>query len=217
MGTIYTLPVLTYPNFVPTGTGVVTTDNYDDCLYGINNSLLVCGNGTANGVGSGSNVANTICAWYINTEGSSDRYYYIAINRNSSWIHSTVSITDLSSSTFRSCGWGLTTNANEPLYGSNANYGYTMLVNPYSSVSEAERALGIGNYPITYRDTNCTHSGPNDAFVGNVVSVSYQFPEGYGIVNPSADIYATNNGAVIPSQYSNGVLTFTMPDPSQSG
>lgn len=65
--------------------------------------------------------------------------------------------------------------------------------------------------PIIYRDTNCSHNGPDLGIPGNVVTVNYTFPEGYGIANPSADVYVTNNGVAIPSQYSNGVLTFTMP------
>lgn len=67
---------------------------------------------------------------------------------------------------------------------------------------------------ITYRDTNCTHSGPTEAIIGDTVTVNYTFPEGYGIVNPSSDVYVTNNGVLIPSTYANGTLTFTMPDPS---
>lgn len=70
-------------------------------------------------------------------------------------------------------------------------------------------------YPITYRLTNCTApSAPTEAVIGDIVNISLQFTSGYGIVNPSSDVYVTNNGVVIPSQYSNGILTFTMPDPS---
>lgn len=70
-------------------------------------------------------------------------------------------------------------------------------------------------YPITYRLINCTaHSAPTEAAIGDTVTVPLQFTSGYGIVNPSSDVYVTNNGVVIPSTYSNGVLTFTMPDPT---
>lgn len=70
--------------------------------------------------------------------------------------------------------------------------------------------------PITYRLTNCTApSAPTEAVIGDTVTVPLQFSSGYGIVNPSSDVYVTNNGVVVPSQYSNGVLTFTMPNPSQ--
>lgn len=70
-------------------------------------------------------------------------------------------------------------------------------------------------FEITYRLTNCSApTAPQSARVGDTVTVPLQFTSGYGIVNPSSDIYVTNNGVIIPSQYSNGVLTFTMPDPS---
>lgn len=89
----------------------------------------------------------------------------------------------------------------------------------YGSREEARIALGFYDaYPITYRLTNCTApTAPAEAAIGATVTVSFQFTTGYGIVNPSSDVYVTNNGVVIPSSYANGMLTFTMPDPSQSG
>lgn len=72
----------------------------------------------------------------------------------------------------------------------------------------------IVNYPITYRLTNVTTTGPNEAAVGDTVTVPLAFPEGYGVVNPSSDAYVTCNGVLVPSTYSNGQLVFTMPDPS---
>ncbi len=87
----------------------------------------------------------------------------------------------------------------------------------YNSRNEALEAFaaGVSSHPITYRLTNCTApSAPTEATVGDTVTVPFQFTSGYGIVNPSSDLYVTNNGVVVPSQYSNGVLTFTMPDPS---
>lgn len=209
MGQVYTLPVLSYPNLVPIGTTVNTSTNYDDCLYGLNNSLLICGNGIDNGVGSGSNVANTISAWYINTEGSSDRYYYIAINKNSSWIHSTVSISDINSSSYRSSAWGFTVNANEPLYGSNDNLGYPMIVNPYSSLIEAEQALGI--YPITYHLTNCTApSAPIKAASGTEVVVNITPSQGY-ILRSSGVSVIDSNGISVPHIVQGNQIAFTMP------
>ncbi len=86
--------------------------------------------------------------------------------------------------------------------------------NYFTSYQEAYNAIH-GNKPIVYRDTNCSHNGPDSSVVGDTVTVNYTFPEGYGIVNPSSDIYVTNNGIVVPSSYVNGTLTFTMPDPSQ--
>lgn len=84
-----------------------------------------------------------------------------------------------------------------------------------------ERALvgeglvpGGDTYPITYRLTNCTaNSAPTEAAVGDTVNVPLTFPSGYGIANAS-DAYVMNNGVLVPSSYSNGVLTFEMPDPS---
>lgn len=72
----------------------------------------------------------------------------------------------------------------------------------------------VDTYPITYRPNNCSFPGaPTEAAVGDTVVVPVTFPNGYGLVNES-NIYVTNNGIVIPSTYSNGHLTFTMPDPS---
>lgn len=69
-------------------------------------------------------------------------------------------------------------------------------------------------YPITYRLTNATSTGPNEAAVGDTVTVPLTFPEGYGIVNPASDAYVTCNGVIVPSTYTEGQLVFTMPDPS---
>lgn len=69
-------------------------------------------------------------------------------------------------------------------------------------------------YPITYRLTNATSTGPNEAAIGDTVTVPLTFPEGYGVVNPSSDVYVTCNGVLVPSTYSDGQLVFTMPDPS---
>ncbi len=72
-----------------------------------------------------------------------------------------------------------------------------------------------GEFEISYRLTNCSApTAPQSASIGDTVNVDFTFPEGYGIVNSSSDVYVTNNGAVIQSSYSNGRLTFTMPDPS---
>lgn len=95
---------------------------------------------------------------------------------------------------------------------------YSSLTN-CANIEEAVRITGVRpidqlTYPITYRDTNAVHYGPTEGVPGDNVVVSYTFPDGYGIVNPSSDIYVTNNGVIIPSQYADGKLTFTMPDPS---
>lgn len=85
----------------------------------------------------------------------------------------------------------------------------------FTSMDEAlEDFFGRVGYPITYRPTNCTFpNAPTEAAVGDTVTVTVAFEEGYGIVNPS-DIYVTCNGVAVPSTYNNGTLTFTMPDPS---
>lgn len=93
-----------------------------------------------------------------------------------------------------------------------------MLVDYYYSYQEAYNAISqyiVEAYPITYRLTNATTTGPNNANVGDTVTVPLTFTEGYGVVNPSTDAYVTCNGVTVPSTYSNGQLTFTMPDPSQ--
>lgn len=89
---------------------------------------------------------------------------------------------------------------------------------PYPSESAALDAIAESSqpvtYPITYRPTNCSFpNAPTEAAVGENVVVPVTFPDGYGLANES-NIYVTNNGVVIPSTYSNGQLTFTMPDPS---
>lgn len=89
-----------------------------------------------------------------------------------------------------------------------------LYIDAYSTKEDLLRDL-YRIYPITYRLTNCTApSAPTKATVGDTVTVPFQFTSGYGIVNPASDVYVTNNGVIVPSQYSNGVLTFTMPDPS---
>lgn len=101
----------------------------------------------------------------------------------------------------------------------NLTYDFTILagIQPYNSLKEVldafDELFGI-IYPITYRPTNCSFPGaPVEALVGDTVIVPVSFPDGYGLANES-NIYVTNNGVAIPSTYSNGQLTFTMPDPS---
>lgn len=213
MGTVYTLPVLNYPNLVPDGTVVVSSTAENNCRYVLANGLLIAGNGTSNGILCGSNVDGTLSAWYHNSDGDSGRYYFVAINRTSNWIRSSGSISDISSASYRTASWGYNNLANTFIYGSNASLGYSAILDFYPNKAEAERALGI-NIPITYRPTNCSFPGaPTEAAVGDTVVVPVAFPDGYGLVNES-NIYVTNNGVVIPSTYSNGQLTFTMPNPS---
>lgn len=87
----------------------------------------------------------------------------------------------------------------------------------YSNFSLLLSDIGISPYgllPINYRLTNCTApDGPQSASVGSTVNIPFVFTEGYGFINPSVDVYVTCNGVSVPSTYSNGVLTFTMPSP----
>lgn len=89
-------------------------------------------------------------------------------------------------------------------------------VDAYTSYEDLYNALSeLAFEPINYRLTNCTApQAPTEAAIGSTVTVPLVFPPNYGVVNTS-NAYVTNNGVVIPSSYSNGVLTFTMPDPSQ--
>lgn len=83
----------------------------------------------------------------------------------------------------------------------------------FDNINQIKAAFGIA-FPITYRPTNCSFpNAPTEAAVGDTVIVPVTFPDGYGLVNES-NIYVTNNGVAVPSTYSNGQLTFTMPDPS---
>ena len=81
----------------------------------------------------------------------------------------------------------------------------------YPTRQEAINALNT-NQPITYRLTNCTAPGaPSEAAHGSSVSVVLTPNSGYSFINPSSDIYVTNNGVAVVSSYANGVLHFTMP------
>ena len=94
-----------------------------------------------------------------------------------------------------------------------------MLVDYYDNYQDAYNAISqylVTGYPITYRLTNATTTGPSEANVGDTVTVPLTFPDGYGVVNPSSDAYVTCNGVLVPSTYSNGQLVFTMPDPNVS-
>lgn len=100
-------------------------------------------------------------------------------------------------------------------------FGIVYYVSDYPIYSNLETTLAalagpIDNmYPITYRLTNCTApSAPAEAAVGDTVNVPLVMQQGYDIVTPSTDIVVTNNGVAVPHTYSNGTISFTMPDPS---
>ena len=91
------------------------------------------------------------------------------------------------------------------------------LTTHFSTVEELLTAFQnlVESYPITYRLTNCSApSAPAEAEVGDTVNVPLVLQQGYDIITPSTDIVVTNNGVVVPHTYSNGTISFTMPDPS---
>lgn len=198
MGTVYTLPVVSSITL-----GVSYGSSVDSAVRPAFLSIINTGlhtGVTTDGHGSfetyfAASVGNTRCAFYLS--GSAIAIYSVGpegaivgqASENRSWeIYG---------------GRALPAN-------SEAAKGISYcLVDYYNSRDEALAALGV--VPITYRDTNCTHNGPNRASAGSTVNVTYTFPDGYGIANNS-DIYVTNNGVIIPSSYSNGMLTFTMPE-----
>lgn len=93
------------------------------------------------------------------------------------------------------------------------NYYTNTSLDGYSTREELLSAIALyRGKAITYRLTNCSiATAPSEAVTGETVNASFTFPEGYGIINTSSDIYVTNDGVVIPSTYVDGVLTFTMP------
>lgn len=94
-----------------------------------------------------------------------------------------------------------------------SNFPFELETTNYATVNDFVSVV-YAAYPITYRLTNCTApSAPSEALVGDTVTVPLVFSEGYGISN-TENVYVTNNGVLVPSTYSNGTLTFTMPDPS---
>lgn len=164
------------------------------------------------------------CAYY---NSSGDVYYYIAVMTYSeNWpLSNVVYANDYYSSVYHLKGYTLhhytagSSNLVSNTLGQIMQSSLNGDIPVYTSQEEALRAMddGIWNsirYPITYRPTNCSFPGaPTEAAIGDIVVVPVSFPDGYGLVNES-NIYVTNNGVVIPSSYSNGQLTFTMPDPS---
>lgn len=170
----------------------------------------------------GSNLVK--CAYF---KGSSDSYYYIAMMTYSETYPLTRAIytNDYYSSSYHLNAYSF--QRYEPgvnlVFNDNLGQMIQSLLNSsiplYNTKQEALAAMNDGiwdtiRYPITYRPTNCSFpNAPTEAAVGDTVVVPVTFPDGYGLVNES-NIYVTNNGVVIPSAYSNGQLTFTMPDPS---
>ena len=206
MGTVYELPVKSYPGITYPG-GRDTS--YEACQWAFNNLSQVAGDGIISFVGKACNYPGTKCAYYNVSE---QRLYGVAYNPDYEHYIMTCSTININQSGYRGLFWGDTIHPKGEVYEtSNALYNQQLPVvaDLYSTREEAIRALGA-YYPITYRATNATYDGPSEAVVGSEVSVRCSFPEGYGIVN-SSDIYVTNNGVLIPSTYVNGTLTFIMP------
>ena len=228
MGQIYTLPVIT--GITEDITGFSRWDSQTPTQSQIN----VCNTVKSNGLYVGSVRFNLGVAYQYFAAGENDDLLYaapfayrpnssnytidliMAVRPNARWYHVVyVGTTEyvLETSRMSMTDSGIFETGGTYYLGSPGD----LPLSYYSSREEALDAISpyiISGYQIVYRDTNCTHSGPDEAIVGDTVTVNYTFPDGYGIVNPSSDIYVTNNGVVIPSQYSNGVLTFRMPDPS---
>ncbi len=107
----------------------------------------------------------------------------------------------------------ITTIQHTSRYSSNANYPPTPYIEYYSTYNEMAAALeqSLGGDEIRYVLTNCSApNAPTTAQPGSRVTVPFVMDDGYDIVN-SNDVYVMNNNMIIPSEYSNGVLTFTMP------
>lgn len=210
MGTVYDMPVISSADY---GIAPPSSLTYDEasCRYMRDNGLLLQGTTASNKfVAKGTDISGVKLAAYSVHDGRV--YWIIAAPGRFSVANSTT--VELDNAGNRSANWA--GYFDPPYYGSNALLSSLSLnIDLFDSEEEALRALGIGTtYPITYRPTNCSFpNAPTEAAVGDTVNVSVTFPEGYGLVNES-NIYVTNNGVVIPSTYSNGQLTFTMPDPS---
>ena len=194
MGTLYPLPVLYMCN--------ITT---------LNNNGLIIGNYYSNGFQSAvREPENGVIAVVARLDVSSNRCMFMANIPNVKVVYSQVDHFNTESLDVVLNGI-YTTSGNLDMPGS------IVLADPFPDRNSASLAFSamLTGYPITYRLTNCsTPSAPMEAMVGDIVNVDVTFPQGYGIVNPSSDVYVTNNGVVVPSSYSNGRLTFTMPDPS---
>lgn len=64
--------------------------------------------------------------------------------------------------------------------------------------------------PITYIPINSNLSGPSEAATGDTVEVDVSFPDGYIYQETGVQVY--NQNGVIPFNYVDGKITFTMPN-----
>lgn len=209
MGTVYTVPYIDSSAYGISPPNANTTD-YNSCAYIRANGFLMVGNTSSTTfIAKGVNIApGAQLACYSYT--SERLYWIIRPNSNESYAIANSTTGDLNNSGNRSANWS--DYYIGACYGSNyIPSNWAQNVDLYSTQEEAETALGI-NIPITYRLTNCTApSAPQYATTGDTVTIDFTFPSGYSIVNPNSDVYVTNNGVIVPSTYSNGVLTFVMP------
>lgn len=202
MGTVYQLPFITDSPVTFTSKSIteLTTDerNYYDLA-------------TTNGLYVGYTTGSDATRLYF---GSTSNGGVVAGYPHGMWYMGTV--LGVGYNHMRAYAWSNNNTFTEPA--KNTSY-IIVLEDIYSTEQEAYDAImGIQHvFPITYRPTNCSFpNAPVEATVGDTVTVPVAFTEGYQLGNPS-DIYVTCNGVSVPSTYANGVLTFTMPDPSQSG
>lgn len=208
MGTVYTLPYISGISSVSSFSSTIASLSGDNlAAYNalLNGGLYIVDGLNNYGNASASYIANPVSnevskvAFYLDTNRVA---YWITGNRCSMNVYSRTSSLPYTSVTYYS--------------GNTAPDGYftytstNLHVDVFNSSEDAYSALF--DKPITYRLTNCTApSAPQAATAGATVSVQLQFAEGYDIVNPTSDIYVTDNGVIVPSVYSNGTLTFTMP------
>ena len=99
----------------------------------------------------------------------------------------------------------------------NSRSGITFEYGFYSTQNEARAALNAAMLPqykaVTYRLTNCTGSPtPAQAEIGTTLSIALTPSNGFAFLEPTADIYVTNNGTRIQSTFSNGTLSFVVPE-----
>ena len=210
MGTVYNLPVISSTGY---GISPPSSLTYDEasCRYIRDNGLLLQGTTTSNRfIAKGADIAGVKLAAYSVANGRV--YYILAAPGTFSVANSTTG--DLTDSVNRSAEWSAYHES--PFYASNGLLSSLSLnIDLFDSEEEALRALEIAyTFPLTYRPTNCSFpNAPLEADVGDTVTVQVVFDEGYQLGNPS-DIYVTCDGNPVESTYSNGTLTFTMPDPS---
>lgn len=157
---------------------------------------------------------NVLVGRIFSSSNPSYRVYYGSVTNE---IIYSASGSILNSSSILDSGW-----FNDIYYGYNYQYASSDVWNEAIPIYDSFDSFKVDvlkytpiTYHIAYRLTNCTApSAPTEAAVGDTVNVPLVMQQGYDIVTPSTDIVVTNNGVVVPHTYSNGNISFTMPDPS---